>query len=50
VYYEIEERHRRGDVVDVVKSLTVFELDGERKTRFAVSRQQPAAPTDRRPA
>jgi hypothetical protein len=33
VYYEIEERRRRGDVVSVVKSLTVFEFDGERKTR-----------------
>jgi hypothetical protein len=27
VYYEIEERHRRGDVVNVVNSLTVFGFD-----------------------
>jgi hypothetical protein len=47
-YYEIEECHRRADTVNVVNLLTVFEFDGERKTRFAVSRQQPAAATDRR--
>jgi hypothetical protein len=27
VYYEIEERHRRGDNVNVVNSMTVFEFD-----------------------
>jgi hypothetical protein len=27
VYYEIEERHRRGDAVNVVNSLTVFAFD-----------------------
>jgi hypothetical protein len=41
VYYEIEERDRRGDVVKFVNSLTAFEIDGERKTR---SGRLPAAP------
>jgi hypothetical protein len=27
VYYEVEERHFRGDKVNVVNSLTVFEFD-----------------------
>jgi hypothetical protein len=27
VYFEIEERHRRGDTVNVVNSLTVFAFD-----------------------
>jgi hypothetical protein len=29
VYYEVEERHHRGDSVSVVNSLTVFEFDHE---------------------
>lgn len=33
VYYEIEERHRRGDHVTVVNSMTVFELDDDGKIR-----------------
>lgn len=28
VYYEIEERHARGDDVHVINSMTVFEFDG----------------------
>jgi hypothetical protein len=45
VYYEIEERHQRGDTVNVVNSLTVFEFDDEDKIRrLAVYLQQPAAP------
>ncbi len=31
VYYEIEERHHRGGVVNVVNSLTVFAFDGRGK-------------------
>lgn len=31
VYYEIEERHTRGDEVHVVNSLTVFEFDEDGK-------------------
>lgn len=33
VYYEIEERHRRGDHVNVVNSLTVFEFNADGKIR-----------------
>lgn len=33
VYYEIEERHVRGDNVTVVNSMTVFEFDEARKIR-----------------
>ena len=41
VYYEIEERHRRGDQVHVVNSMTVFEFDGEdRICRLRVYLQQ----------
>lgn len=42
VYYEIEERHRRGDVVNVVNSLTVFAFDdGEKICHLDVYLQQP---------
>ena len=42
VYYEIEERHRRGDNVSVVNSLTVFEFGDDAKIRrLAVYLQQP---------
>jgi hypothetical protein len=42
VYLEIEERHRRGDNVSVVNSLTVFELDEAGKIRrLRVYLQQP---------
>ncbi len=33
VYYEIEERHSRGDNVNVVNSMTVFEFDGNNRIR-----------------
>ena len=33
VYFEIEERHYRGDVAHVVNSLTVFEFDEDGKIR-----------------
>jgi hypothetical protein len=33
VYYEIEERHRRGDNVHVVNSMTVFAFDDDGKIR-----------------
>ena len=33
VYYEIEERHSRGDNVNVVNSMTVFEFDEQAKIR-----------------
>ncbi len=33
VYYEIEERHFRGDSVNVVNSMTVFEFDAHDKIR-----------------
>jgi hypothetical protein len=33
VYYEIEERHSRGDNVSVVNSMTVFEFDEQAKIR-----------------
>jgi hypothetical protein len=33
VYYEIEERHFRGDNVNVVNSMTVFEFDAHGKIR-----------------
>jgi len=33
VYYEIEERHRRGDVVNVVNSMTVFAFDDSGRIR-----------------
>ena len=33
VYYEIEERHVRGDTINVVNSMTVFEFDGHDKIR-----------------
>ena len=42
VYYEIEERHQRGDNVSVVNSLTVFEFGDDAKIRrLAVYLQQP---------
>ena len=42
VYYEIEERHRRGGSVGVVNSLTVFEFgSGGKIRRLAVYLQQP---------
>ncbi len=42
VYYEIEERHRRGDVVNVVNSLTVFAFDDRaRICHLDVYLQQP---------
>jgi hypothetical protein len=42
VYFEIEERHRRGRAVHVVNSMTVFEFDGEGKiSRLDVYLQQP---------
>ena len=33
VYYEIEERHVRGDNVNVINSMTVFEFDAHDKIR-----------------
>jgi len=33
VYYEIEERHFRGDNVNVINSMTVFEFDTNEKIR-----------------
>lgn len=33
VYYEIEERHIRGDNVNVINSMTVFEFDSHDKIR-----------------
>ena len=33
VYYEIEERHFRGDNVNVINSMTVFEFDAHEKIR-----------------
>ena len=33
VYYEIEERHYRGDNVNVINSMTVFEFDAHDKIR-----------------
>jgi hypothetical protein len=33
VYFEIEERHHRGDLVHVVNSLTVFAFDGDSRIR-----------------
>ena len=33
VYYEVEERHHRGDDVHVVNSMTVFEFDDDGKIR-----------------
>jgi Asp-tRNA(Asn)/Glu-tRNA(Gln) amidotransferase A subunit family amidase len=33
VYYEIEERHFRGDGVNVINSMTVFEFDGQGRIR-----------------
>ena len=33
VYYEIEERHSRGDKVNVINSMTVFEFDAHGKIR-----------------
>ena len=42
VYFEIEERHFRGDTVSVVSSLTVFEFDDDSKIRrLRVYLQQP---------
>jgi len=42
VYFEIEERHFRGDHVTVVNSLTVFAFDDDRKIRqLNVYLQQP---------
>jgi hypothetical protein len=50
VYYEIEERDRRGDVVNVDNSLTVFEFNGERNIRFGRLPAAAGCPTDRWPA
>jgi hypothetical protein len=33
VYYEIEERHFRGNKVNVINSMTVFEFDTQQKIR-----------------
>jgi hypothetical protein len=33
VYYEIEERHSRGDNMNVINSMTVFEFDANDKIR-----------------
>jgi limonene-1,2-epoxide hydrolase len=45
VYYEIEERHFRGDAVAVVNSMTVFEFDDEDKIHhLRVYLQQPQSP------
>ncbi len=33
VYYEIEERHVRGDIINVINSMTVFEFDLHTKIR-----------------
>jgi limonene-1,2-epoxide hydrolase len=42
VYYEIEERHHRGDDVRVVNSMTVFEFDDDGRIRHLdVYLQQP---------
>jgi hypothetical protein len=42
VYYEIEELHRRGDVVNVARTLTVFEFDDDLRVRHLdVYLQQP---------
>jgi hypothetical protein len=42
VYYEIEERHRRGDVVHIVNSMTVFTFNGSGQIRrLDVYLQQP---------
>ncbi len=42
VYYEIEERHHRGDAVSVVNSMTVFEFDADHLIRHLnVYLQQP---------
>ena len=42
VYFEIEERHLRGDAVTVVSSLTVFEFDEDGKIcHLRVYLQQP---------
>ena len=42
VYYEVEERHHRGEAVHVVNSLTLFEFNGDGKIRHLdVYLQQP---------
>ncbi len=42
LYYEVEERHRRGDAVNVVNSLTVFAFDDRgRICHLDVYLQQP---------
>jgi hypothetical protein len=42
VYYELEERHHHGDVVNVVNSLSVFAFDGRARIRHLdVYLQQP---------
>ena len=42
VYYEVEERHHRGELVHVVNSLTLFEFNGDGKIRHLdVYLQQP---------
>jgi hypothetical protein len=42
LYYEVEERHRRGDHVHVVKSMSVVEFDDAGKIRrLAIYLQQP---------
>jgi hypothetical protein len=42
VYFEVEERHLRGDTVHVVNSMTVFEFDDDGKIRHLdVYLQQP---------
>ena len=52
VYYEIEERHLRGDNVNVINSMTVFEFDAnDRIRRLNVYLQQArSATTARRPS
>jgi hypothetical protein len=42
VYFEVEERHRRGENVSVVNSMTVFEFDDDEKiVHLDVYLQQP---------
>jgi hypothetical protein len=42
LYYEVEERHRRGDHVHVVNSMSVVEFDDAGKIRrLAIYLQQP---------
>jgi hypothetical protein len=51
VYYEIEERHFRGENVTVVNSLTVFQFNADDKIcRLDVYLQAPAAVSGAQPA